>query len=187
MMALPLEGQDSVARGLLYYGGLRAREALGLRLLDLKAPHTLPDGTELDGTMRVWGKGSKEHVVPIHPDLWAILLPHLAPLLKAKTPLDRTLLAQPNGQLWTYDMLRDRVIAWGKAADVSRPKAHRLRHSFATDMLDGGADLKKIQEILGHASLATTEIYLKVVDRGKQEAVRKLPSFRVMDREATDA
>jgi integrase/recombinase XerD len=179
IMAVPLTGQDAVLRGLLYYGGLRALEAPGLRLMDLVVPHTLPDGTQLDGAMRVWGKGSKERMVPIHPDLWAILAPHLAPLVKTRTPRDRTIIAHPNGKPWSYDTLRDRIVAWGKAAEVSDPKAHRLRHTHATDLLELGADIRQVQEVLGHTSLDTTAIYLRVVDRRKAEAIRRLPSFPV--------
>lgn len=175
LMALPLQGQDAVLRALLYYAGLRQSEATGLRLRDLVPPHALPDGTSFPGALRVWGKGAKERVVPMHASLWAVLERYLGTL--QAPPLDRTVLAQAGGRPWTAGMVQHRVRAWGRAAGVEQAKSHRFRHRHATDLLEAGVDPRTVQLLLGHASLATTEIYLRVTDARKDAAVARLPAF----------
>jgi integrase/recombinase XerD len=177
LMALPLAAaQDRVLRGLLYFAGLRESEARSVRLRDITPPHVLPDGTKIRGGMHIWGKGAKERAVPIHEALWTILEAHLL-ALPPKTPLDRTVLAKADGKPWSSGMVQDRVRAWGKAAGVSVPKAHRYRHAFATDLLDSGADLRTVQDLLGHASPATTAIYTHLSSERKSAAVGRLPGF----------
>ena len=187
IMALPLVGQDAVLRALLYYSGCREAEILGLKLLDVTAPHALPDGTEALGRLRVWGKGRKERSVPIHPALWAILEPHVGQL-RGK-PRDwpvlwRTLVAgrgsarvRREGHPWSDDMVIARVREWGEAADVGHVTPHMLRHTFATDALEATNDLRAVQELLGHSSVATTQRYTRVVDRRRSAAILSLPTF----------
>ena len=175
LMALPLDAEAAVLRGLLYYAGLRSAETTGLRLRDVIPPHA-----GLPGALRIWGKGSRERVVTIHPDLWTELEAYLRTLPRDVRP-DRTLLARRDGGRWKERMVERRVRAWGRAAQVSQPKAHRLRHRFATSLLEHGADLRTVQELLGHASLATTAIYTQVTDQRRMEAVLRLPGFHGRD------
>src|SRR5688500_1542350 len=163
-MELPVSLQERVLRGLLYYAGLRQSEARGLRLRDITPPHMLPDGTKLPGGMHIWGKGSQERVVPIHGALWDLLVEYLRTVPKDTHP-SRTVLVKHDGKPWPSYMVQRRVRGWGKAAKVSTPKSHRFRHAFATDLLESDTDLRTIQLLLGHASLATTQIYTFVSDK----------------------
>jgi site-specific recombinase XerC len=177
LMTVALGPADRVLRALLYYAGLRESEAIGLRLRDLAPPSTLPTGETIPGRLHVWGKGSKERVVEIHAALWHELEAYLKSL-PPKTPLDRHLLAKRDGEPWSAFMVQARVRKWGRRAEVERPKAHRFRHTFATDVLDASpGEIRTLQALLGHASLATTEIYTKVSDKRKAAAVGRLPDF----------
>lgn len=147
--------RDAALVLLLYGCGLRAAEALGLTRRD--AP--LPDGS---ASLRVRGKGSKERDVPVLPVVreavadYIRLCPHpLAP----DAPLFRGMRGGPlNDRLLRLALQRARA-ALGLPEHAS---PHALRHSFATHLLQGGADLRAIQELLGHASLATTQRYTSV-------------------------
>jgi integrase/recombinase XerD len=175
VMGLELTSDQAVLRALLYYTGARHNEILRIRLRDIRPPHVLPDGTTLIGRLQLWGKGSKERMVGIHPDLWAVLEPHI--LQMRGRPLDCPLLHR-NGKPWSKYMVYARVRRWATAAKVERFTPHALRHTFATNLLEDGEDPRTIQVVLGHERLSTTEIYLRVVDRRKTEAVLRLPSFR---------
>jgi len=143
------EARDLALIALLYGCGLRVSETVGLDLADL----------DLSGReVRVVGKGRKERIVPLPEGV----VPLLNGWLNERT---QTLAAGPlfinrrAGRLTSRSvqrMLKTRALATG--ADIS-VTPHRLRHSFATHLLAGGVDLRAIQELLGHASLATTERY----------------------------
>jgi len=144
--------RDSAVLGLLYGCGLRISEALGL----MRADAPLPD------TLRIVGKGSKTRMVPVLPavrtgvDAYLALQPFAlspdAPLFRAKRggPLS------PRHVQATVQTLRGRL---GLPASAT---PHALRHSFATHLLGAGADLRSIQELMGHASLSTTQKYTAV-------------------------
>jgi site-specific recombinase XerD len=175
LMALPLTGAERALRAVLYYAGLRDEEICRLRLRDLSGPGRRAEGPPLVGAVRVEGKGRRQRVVPLHGDLWAILEDFVAqrPERTPSTPL----FEQREGVPWTPRMIVRRVRFWGERAAVEACTPHRWRHTFATDLLDAGEDIRVIKELLGHASLATTEVYTKVVDARRQSAVRRLPSF----------
>ncbi len=142
---------------LLYGCGLRVSEAVGLNLEDVSLNHK-----QQAGEVRVLGKGNKERIVPM-PAL-AVSLVHQ--WLEARTrllPKENALFINRFGKRLSVRsvqrMLKDRAMQAG--ADLSITP-HKLRHSFATDMLHGGANLRTIQQLLGHASLATTEHYTHV-------------------------
>ena len=160
----PLRLRDLALIELLYGGGLRASEAADLNTGSIH--FTL-------GVVRVLGKGNKERIVPLgRPALAAAraYLDELRPdLLRPELPTDRLLLSRTGRPL-------ERVAVWqiikrhAKAAGVPATHPHTLRHSFATHLLAGGADLRVVQELLGHSNIQTTQIYTHV-DRSRLKQV----------------
>jgi len=144
--------RDKAAYELLYSCGLRVAEltALNLSSIDLH-----------QGLVRVVGKGSKERAVPVGSAAIAALQAYLA----ARNPVDAEdplLLNARGGRLTPRSvqrLMKKYLLLAGLPTDAS---PHALRHSFATHLLDGGADLRAIQELLGHASLSTTQKYTQV-------------------------
>lgn len=138
---------------LLYGTGIRCSELVGLDLgdVDLQAR-----------TVRVLGKGSKERIVPFgHPALGA-LNAYLPARLQAKPRSPAVFINARGGRLtdrWVRRIVTHRV---QQVAIARRLSPHSLRHSFATHLLERGADLRSIQELLGHASLSTTQRYTHV-------------------------
>jgi integrase/recombinase XerC len=159
---LPEPGDDPIAAALarrdlallevLYGAGLRVAECCGLRLSDC----------ELDrGLVTVLGKGSKMRRVPLGIPACDALRDWLRlgrPLLATPdSPPDAVFLARRGGPMGTREA--HRVVARHPLADGRRLHPHALRHAYATHLLEGGADLRAVQELLGHADLATTQIY----------------------------
>lgn len=161
-------GVDSVAMRdramleMLYAGGLRISELVGLSLGDVNLD---------DGTLRAYGKGSKERVVPMGRLALAALARWLEPggrsLLqprqwKRRGDAEAIFLNQRGGRLTRQGAW---LVVKGRAETCGlgdRMHPHVLRHSCATHMVERGADLRTVQELLGHASLTTTQIYTKV-------------------------
>jgi len=140
---------------LLYASGLRVSELVGLDLQDLFMDQR---------TLRVMGKGRKERLVPYHPQAAAILDVYLgfrSAYLAAKElpPIAALFLNQRGGRLTPTSVRALLRSALEAAAVRSRVSPHALRHSFATHLLNRGMDLRAIQELLGHASLSTTQRY----------------------------
>lgn len=185
LVDLPLTGQDEVLRALLYWAGLRQAEARAVRLRDLRAPGTLPDGTVIPGRIRVHGKGRKERDVPMPPNLWEILKHHLNSHSRRGAPMDQTLLVQTRGktkgQPWSARMVERRMNQWGASAGVEGAVAHRWRHTYATNLHESNTDIRVIQTLMGHESLTTTEIYTHVSDQRRDEAVLRLSAARAKD------
>ncbi len=145
--------RDRCALELLYGAGLRVSELVGLDLSHL-----------LDGNsaVRVLGKGGKERVLPLVSKAQAALVAYLARRAALSPKCEALLLNQRGGRLTARSIARhlDRyALASGTRRHVH---PHALRHSFATHLLDMGADLRGIQELLGHASLSTTQKYTHV-------------------------
>jgi len=152
----PLEQRDRAMFELAYACGLRAEEIVSLGTSDIDH-----DGEQL----RVEGKGRKTRVLPVGEVAMAAVDRYLQvarPALSSGDGLQALFLSKSGRALGTSDVRR-RLRAWttrsGLAAGIS---PHTLRHSFATHLLDGGADLRTIQELLGHASLSTTQVYTRV-------------------------
>jgi integrase/recombinase XerD len=157
----PLAQRDRALLELLYGTAIRISEAVGLDLDDLDLD---------DGTIRVLGKGSKERVVPIgrgaRVAVEAYLRDGRLALRRARarraTDVDAVVLNSRGGRIsrqscWTI------VSRAGERVGLDgRLSPHVLRHSCATHMLDHGADLRVVQELLGHASISTTQVYTKV-------------------------
>jgi site-specific recombinase XerD len=153
----PLEARDRAIFELAYSCGLRAEELVSLRIGDVDH-----DGEQL----RVEGKGRKTRFVPVgEPALLAVAayLERARPALAAgrAEDADALFLSRTGRPLGTSDVRR-RLRMWTARAGVENCSPHALRHSFATHLLDGGADLRSIQELLGHASVSSTQIYTRV-------------------------
>jgi site-specific recombinase XerD len=150
----PLDLRDRAMFELAYAAGLRAEE---LTLLD--STDADPDGEEV----RVEGKGRKTRFVPVGEHAWRALDRYLTrgrPALDSGDS-DALFLSKSGRRLYTSDVRR-RLKLQARRLGIS---PHTLRHSFATHLLEGGADLRTIQELLGHASISTTQTYTRVESR----------------------
>jgi integrase/recombinase XerC len=137
----------------LYGGGLRVGELVGLNVDDLDAETDL---------VRVRGKGLRERLCPIG-GMAAAWLRRWIPLRQPKRALEPALfLNQRGGRLTSRSVGRLLEVHLMRAGLVDSASPHTLRHSFATHLLDGGADLRSVQELLGHRNLTTTQIYTHV-------------------------
>ena len=148
--------RDKALLELFYSSGLRVSELAGITIQQIDLQH---------GFLRVFGKGSKERVVPIGgkaADAIAVWLESGRPhFVKPRT--GSTLFLSERGTALSRVTLWVIVKKYARLAGITKPvKPHLLRHSFATHLLSGGADLRAIQEMLGHANIATTQIYTAV-------------------------
>jgi integrase/recombinase XerC len=148
-----LEARDRALLDLLYGAGLRVGEAVGLDVRDYDRHRR---------ELRVRGKGDRERVVPLPGKTHASLDAYLA-LRERPGLLGEPMFVNARGarlsDRWAREMLRRRLAATGVAR---RASPHTLRHSYATHLLDADVDLRSIQELLGHARLATTQRYTHV-------------------------
>jgi integrase/recombinase XerD len=163
----PLAWRDRALLELGYGAGLRVSELCGLRLTDLLLTENL---------VRVFGKGGKERLVPIGRSVIGAISVYLHTL---RPELDR---GKSGGRLLLNARGRplSRVGAWGivkraaeRAGITKRVTPHTLRHSFATHLLEHGADLRVIQELLGHANISTTEVYTHVTGNRLRDVHRR--------------
>jgi integrase/recombinase XerD len=162
----PLAFRDRAMLELAYGAGLRVGEWIALGTQDL---------FPADGVIRVFGKGSKERLVPIGRSAIgavAVYLAELRPRLERGQSKGRLFVnahGRPLSRMGAWQVLRKYVERAGITKHVS---PHTLRHSFATHLLEGGADLRAVQEMLGHVDISTTQIYTHV-DREYLRAVHK--------------
>jgi integrase/recombinase XerD len=159
----PRAHRDRALVELLYGAGLRVSEAVGLAKTDVDLEARI---------VRALGKGNKERVVPIgRPAVEAIrrYLSRGRPFLDARHRPELFLNARGGALTRAGAFLVLRRLAAKAGLEPERVHPHLLRHSFATHLLEGGADLRSVQEMLGHADLATTEIYTHVSDRRRRE------------------
>jgi integrase/recombinase XerC len=161
--AAPLQARDEALFTLLYGAGLRINEALSLDIADLPAA---------DNSLRVTGKGNKQRIVPLLPAVRAALATYLK-LHPDPSPASPLFLGARGARLnagVAQKILREHRLAKNLPEHAT---PHALRHSFATHLLAGGADLRAIQELLGHASLSTTQGYTDVETTALMEVWRK--------------
>jgi integrase/recombinase XerD len=155
--------RDAALVELLYGAGLRVSEAVSLERA----------GVDLDERLvRCTGKGNKERIVPIGRSATEALRRYLArgrPYLDRRFRPELFLNAQGGGLTRAGAFLILRRLAEKAGLEAGRVHPHLLRHSFATHLLEGGADLRSVQEMLGHADLATTELYTHVTDKRRRE------------------
>jgi len=166
----PLEVRDRAIFELAYSSGLRAEEIVSLDLGD----------TDFDSeTVRVAGKGNKTRVLPVGEPAQRALRRYLEAARHALGPAraEQALFVSRRGRRLSPSDVRRRLEKWVREAAVAgRISPHTLRHSFATHLLEGGADLRSIQELLGHASVSTTQVYTRVEpSRLRQEYAKSHP------------
>ena len=152
---------------MLYGSGLRVSELVNLRLSEIYLK---------EGYMRITGKGSKQRLVPISPvatEWFGYWLQDRNALDVRAEAIDIAFLNRRGGQL-TRAMIFTIIKTLARAAGIQKTiSPHTLRHSFATHLLQNGADLRIIQQLLGHESISTTEIYTHVDIHDLREAVLK--------------
>lgn len=169
----PLYLRDRAILELMYASGLRASEVGNITLSDLK---------ERIGVIRVLGKGDKHRIVPMGTPAIKALDQYLSECRPMLITAERAAERRDQGRLFLSRTGRpiERVRVWqivkhcAKQAGLDKVHPHMLRHSFATHLLAGGADLRIVQDLLGHADITTTQIYTHV-DRSKlRETIKKL-------------
>ena len=155
----PLDLRDRALLELAYAAGLRAEELVNLDVRSLDA-----DAEEV----RVEGKGGRTRVVPVGEHAWKALDRYLA---RGRTVLNNgeseALFLSKTGRRLSTSDVRRRLRLQTRRAGIS---PHTLRHSFATHLLEGGADLRAIQELLGHSSISTTQTYTRVESKRLKRA-----------------
>ncbi|MBI4231080.1 MAG: tyrosine recombinase XerC [Planctomycetes bacterium] len=174
------EARDRALLETVYSGGLRASEAVGLDLADVDL---------IGGSARVRGKGRKERVSPLGPPALRALQAYLDRRRRdrhgrdrhgrdwhgrdAPRRVSRAVFVNRAGTRLTTRSLQRIVRSWViRAGLAGRVSPHTLRHAFATHLLENGADLRVVQELLGHASLSTTQIYTHLTTRRMREVYR---------------
>ena len=151
-LSTPDGKRDTAMLQLLYASGMRVSELISLNLDDVMD----------DGYVRCFGKGHKERIIPIHQRAASAVeeyvgegRPHLA-----RNTEEKALFLNRRGERLTRQGFWQILKGYAKAAELDEViSPHTLRHSFATHMLSGGADLRSVQELLGHANISTTQVY----------------------------
>ena len=158
--------RDRALVEVLYSTGARVSEIVELNLVDLS---TISSGSENVTTIKLRGKGGKERIVPIGSFAVAALENYLTrcrPTLVKNSTQKSFFLNQKGGRLTRQSAWNIVIKAAERAGIKEQVSPHSMRHSFATHLLDGGADIRVVQELLGHASVTTTQIYtLITIDR----------------------
>ena len=166
-MSKPESHRNRAIIEILYGSGLRVSELVNLRLSDLYRQ---------EGFMRITGKGSKQRLVPISPvaDQWLDYWLEDRSKLDIKTQYSDIVFLNRYGRQLTRAMIFTIIKTLAKQADIHKNiSPHTLRHSFATHLLQNGADLRIIQQLLGHEDITTTEIYTHIEIQDLREAILK--------------
>ena len=163
----PKASRDQALLELMYATGMRATEVIGLDV----------DAVDLDAeTVRCVGKGNKERILPLYERVCEAVRAYME---NARTKLlhgqsETALFVNHRGHALTRQGLWLIIKEYGEAAGIERKVTqHVLRHSFATHLLDGGAGLRVVQQLLGHSNISSTQIYTEVSTRHKREAYDK--------------
>lgn len=156
----PIGARDRAMFQVMYASGLRVSELCGLNIGDIS-----------DDQVRVRGKGNKERIIPIAASAVAAVDHYL---VQFRNEGDGALFLSIKGQRMDRVAVWERVKFYGKKAGISKEiSPHTLRHSFATHLLENGADLRVIQEMLGHANIATTDRYTHISRKHLHDAFEK--------------
>ena len=171
----PRGRRDAAMIELAYASGLRVSELVSITLADVNLHH---------GFVRVTGKGSKTRVIPLHNAARAKIEKYMEndrPLL-VRDPAERGLFLTERGRPMTRQGFWKSLRNYAKRAGVRLPTGdispHKLRHSFATHLVEHGADLRAVQAMLGHADISTTQIYTQVSRAHVLQQVKKHPRAR---------
>ena len=153
--------RDQAILELLYSTGMRVGELLALNL---------PDMDRQSALVKVRGKGKKERILPVGRTAMTALDNYLARRYELSSRPSQAIFLSQRGNRPDAKSIRRRIEKYARDAGIKKNiTPHTLRHTFATHMLNAGADLRSVQELLGHASLSTTQIYTHVTaDRLKQ-------------------
>jgi integrase/recombinase XerD len=150
----PESKRDKAMLELLYASGMRVSELVALNLGDVDFS---------GGFVRCTGKGNKERMIPIHPRAATAIEEYqkeARPHIVQNRTEEKALFLNVRGERLTRQGLWQILKGYARAANIeSEVTPHTLRHSFATHMLNGGADLRMVQELLGHANISTTQVY----------------------------
>ncbi len=161
--------RDGLIMLLLYAGGLRVSELINLRISDIMFQ---------EGFIRLKGKGSKERIVPISVNVLRRIEEYIRSereVLKGSRSTDYLFLSKRGSKLTrqaVWKIIKKKTLSSG--FDIH---PHDLRHSFATHMIENGASLKAVQEMLGHESITTTQIYTEISDKALEDAFHRLEMF----------
>ncbi len=159
--------RDRAMLELLYGTGVRISEMLNLQLEDINTTA---------GFLRCMGKGKKERIVPVNNAAidWTTRYIFKSRSLLLKNPNERRLFLNAHGRIMSRQGFFKILAAYAKKAEIEKPVTpHTLRHSFATHLLENGADLRAVQEMLGHADISTTQIYTHLTKSRLQEVYKK--------------
>jgi integrase/recombinase XerD len=158
--------RDRAMIHVLYAAGLRVSELVGLRLGDVDRKK---------GIVFALGKGSKRRLVPLGEPALAALDAYLCErAMHPKAASTTFLFLSPRGGALTRQGVWKLLVAYARASGIQKPSSpHKLRHSFATHLLEGGADLRSVQALLGHADISTTEIYTHLADDHVRAAYKR--------------
>ncbi|NDV19131.1 site-specific tyrosine recombinase XerD [Pseudodesulfovibrio sp. JC047] len=159
ILALPdtstkLGMRDKVILELLYAAGLRVSELIAMKVLDFD-PQV--------GLLKIFGKGAKERLIPIHYTAQEYLSQYIEFTRPSFKPVEDFMFLNRSGKGLTRQGVWKLIKKFATLAQIKRPiSPHTFRHSFATHLLEGGADLRTVQLLLGHADISATEIYTHV-------------------------
>jgi len=169
ILALPdtstkLGMRDKAMLELLYAAGLRVSELIQMKVLDYDAQV---------GILRVFGKGAKERLVPIHYTAQGVLNRYLENNRPAFKPAEDYMFLNRSGKGLTRQGVWKMIKKFAEKAGIKRSiSPHTFRHSFATHLLEGGADLRTVQLLLGHSDISATEIYTHI-QAGRLRAIHQ--------------
>ncbi len=166
-LSTPEANRDTAILQLLYASGMRVSELVSLNVKDVDTA---------EGYVRCFGKGRKERLIPIHRQATAAVEKYLKESRPHLThdPAEEALFLNARGERLTRQGLWQILKGYAKAAELDKEVTpHTLRHSFATHMLSGGADLRSVQELLGHANISTTQIYTHLTTEHVRRAYEK--------------
>jgi len=165
--ATPEAKRDGAMLELLYASGMRVSELVSLNLVDVD--------TE-EGSVRCFGKGNKERLIPIHRRAALAVTEYVKearPRL-ARSAEEKALFLNRRGERLTRQGFWQILKGYARAAELDEEiTPHTLRHSFATHMLSGGADLRSVQELLGHANISTTQVYTHLTNEHVRRTFEK--------------
>lgn len=160
----PLGLRDRAFLELMYASGLRVSELIALKISDL----------DFDDLMiRVKGKGDKVRMVPFSKQAHVWVTQYIQTVRPLWANQTNILFLSQRSKGLTRQSIWHRIKKYAQAAGIYHVSPHTLRHSFATHLLEGGADLRSLQEMLGHASLSTTQIYTQVSKTQLQKTYEK--------------